>query len=334
MMPSPACHRDIDVLCLGILVADIVLSGAETPPAPGAIKSVASLAMITGGCAANTSVALARLGLRAAAVGKVGDDGFGSFLLSALAGEGVNTAGITVSRETATSAAVAYVYPGGERGFWSFPGANDAVRTDEIDPDLIRSTRVLHIAGTPMLRGFNGEPCARLMCWARANGIVTSLDTIHHQDGDYHLLVGAELRETDIALPSYDEAVKLTGETDPALAARSLHDYGPRIVAIKLGADGCYVSTGERGEYIPSFMAAVTDTIGAGDAFVAGFLAGYLRGCDPFACGRWGNAVGAQCVSGVGASAGIRGLDYTLNMLGEMPVSESISKHPLTTGRL
>ena len=207
-----------DVVCLGILVADVVVSGIDGLPPPGAISPVSGLSLTLGGCAVNTAVCLARLGLRVAVAGKLGDDPLGHFMLDALTAEGVNVEGVRISPGTATGAAVACVRPGGERGFWSLLGANGGLRPADIDPDLVCAARILHVAGSPFLKGFNGAPCASVMRLARSRGVLTSLDTIHYGAG-FRELVEPEMRETDLLLPSYDEAKALSGETAPGATA-------------------------------------------------------------------------------------------------------------------
>ncbi len=88
------------------------------------------------------------------------------------------------------------------------------------------------------------------------------------------------------------------------------------MVGVKMGGRGCYLSYQGREEHIPAFrVRRVVDATGAGDAFVAGFLAGILKGFDPFAAARVANAVAASCVTEVGASTAIQPLEAYLKKL-------------------
>lgn len=300
-----------DVVCLGILVADVVVSGVGGLPEPGAISAVPGMSLNLGGCAANTATCLARLGFKVAVAGMVGDDPLGHFILDSLSAENVSVEGVRISKDIPTGAAVACVYPGGERGFWSLLGCNGALKDGDVDAGLASSGRILHVAGTPYLKGFNGEPCARLMRQARAKGVMTSLDTIHYGAG-FRALVEPEMRECDLLLPSYDEAKSLAGVAEPHFIAENLLGYGAKAVAVKMGAAGAYVSDGIRHGMISGVKVEVADTVGAGDAFVAGFLAGWLKGRSIQECAQWGNVLGAQCVSATGSTTGVRGMEALL----------------------
>src|SRR5215475_2346925 len=121
-----------DVVCLGILVADVVARPIDRAPAPGTLGLVDSIVLRGGGCALNTSSAAARLGLEAAAIGKVGTDPFGNFVLSLLRERGVDDSGVVRDPDVPTSASVALVDSAGERTFLHNPGANDALAPAEV----------------------------------------------------------------------------------------------------------------------------------------------------------------------------------------------------------
>ncbi len=112
----------------------------------------------------------------------------------------------------------------------------------------------------------------------------------------------------DFFVPSYEEAATLTGGKTPERIVAECRKAGATgVVGVKLGARGCYVDHDGRSAYIPARrVRTVVDATGAGDAFVAGFLAATIRGADPFGAARFGNAVAASCVTAIGASTAIR----------------------------
>jgi sugar/nucleoside kinase (ribokinase family) len=122
----------------------------------------------------------------------------------------------------------------------------------------------------------------------------------------------------DYFLPSEDEAVALTGARSPESLVEAFRRAGATgVVGVKLGERGSYLSTPEHAAYIrPVRVRRVIDATGAGDAFVAGFLAGTLTGRDPFDAARLGSAVAADCVTAVGASTAIRPLNAYLRRKG------------------
>jgi ribokinase len=97
----------------------------------------------------------------------------------------------------------------------------------------------------------------------------------------------------------------LTGEIDYCKGADFMVGRGVKIVAVKLGSDGCYVTDGRERHLIEAFNVEVVDTTGAGDAFCAGFLYGLLNDKSLLECGKLGNFVASRCVMKMGARAGL-----------------------------
>jgi len=121
------------------------------------------------------------------------------------------------------------------------------------------------------------------------------------------------LSYVDYFVPSLAEAQALTGLNDPHDVARALLDRGVGVVGLKMAADGCLVMT-RAGEtlHVPAFEVKVVDATGAGDAFAAGFIAGVWQGWTLEQTARLANAVGALCVTGVGAAGAVRSLEETI----------------------
>jgi sugar/nucleoside kinase (ribokinase family) len=114
----------------------------------------------------------------------------------------------------------------------------------------------------------------------------------------------------DFFIPSHEEAMLITGRKTPESIVAYLRRSGaPYVVGVKLGAKGCYLSDGRHAAYVKARkVRKVVDATGAGDAFVAGFIAGTLKGMDAFESARLANAVAASCVSAVGASTAVKAL--------------------------
>jgi sugar/nucleoside kinase (ribokinase family) len=112
----------------------------------------------------------------------------------------------------------------------------------------------------------------------------------------------------DYFLPSLDEATQITGERTPGRIVAVLRAAGARgVLGVKMGRDGSYIDCNNMARWVPPLkVRRVVDATGAGDAFIAGFLAATLKGYDPFEAGTFGNAVAAQCITAVGASTAIR----------------------------
>ena len=301
------------VVCLGIMVADVVGRPLRTLPAPGRLVLVDEMSLHTGGCAVNTAIGLARLGVPVQVIGKIGLDPFGDFLLRQLDGQSVGTRGVSRDPEIGTSTTMVLVDPDGERRFVHYMGANARLTLDDVDWGIIESASILHVAGALVLPGIDGQPTAELLQRAQAAGVTTFLDTVWDDTGRWMDLLGPCLPHVDYFVPSLAEAQALTGLDDPEDVARALLDRGVGTVGLKMGAGGCLVM-GDAGEVlrVPAFEVDAVDATGAGDAFAAGFIAGVWRGWSLERTARFGNAAGALCVTGVGAAGGVRSLPETL----------------------
>ncbi len=123
------------------------------------------------------------------------------------------------------------------------------------------------------------------------------------------------------SFPVLPEGQALTGLDDPVEVAHALLERGVKTVGLKMGVDGCLVMSAE-GQLLrlPAFQVDVVDATGAGDAFAAGFIAGVWQGWQLEKTARFANAVGALCVTGLGASGGVRSLSETLSFMENAPL--------------
>jgi len=300
-MPPP------EVVCAGILVADVICRPVREAPPPGGLALVDALVMRTGGCALNSAIGLARAGVRTALAGRVGRDAFGDFLVASAEAAGVD-ARVARDRELGSSASVVLVSPSGERAFLHHVGANAAFRVEDVPFDAFAGAKAFHLAGAFVMDAMDGEGAAEALRRAREMGMATSLDTVWDARGRWLDLLAPALPHLDCILPSVAEAEKITGRSSPAEIARFFLDRGVRVVALKRGERGAFVTDGRETIELPAFTANVVDTTGAGDAFAAGYVAGLVRGRALRERALLGNAAGAACVSVLGAVPPYRSL--------------------------
>jgi sugar/nucleoside kinase (ribokinase family) len=304
------------VACVGILVADVVAYPVAAYPERGVCVHVQRMELHVGGCASNTGLALAKLGLEAVVIGKVGEDAFGDFLVGELARHGVQVAGIRRTREAGTASTMVMVHPDGERSFIHSMGANALFQSEDIDWQLVEGCQVFHLAGAFLMPAIDGEPAARVLQQARARGLITCLDTTWDATGGWMRTLAPCLPHLDYIVPNYGEASQLTGETNPDRIADRLLKAGLGTVVIKMGGEGCFVKDRERAFHLPAYPVQMVDALGAGDCFSAGFTAGLAMGWDLERTARLANAVGALCVTQLGATTGVRSLEETLAFAG------------------
>ena len=305
----------MDVLSLGIYVVDVLGRPIDEFPEKGKLVLFDELEIHTGGCANNTAIALTRLGLSAGAMGKVGTDAFGDLILQKLMDNGVDTGGMQQDPGSSTSFTFVAVASDGERTFYHYIGANGELCEADLEWEVIKSAKILHIAGALVMPRFDGAPMANVLQKAKTLGITTSLDTAYDATGKWMETLEPCLPYVDMFLPSIVEAQQLTGLSDAREIAQFLRrNYGIHTIAIKMGEDGSYVSTPEREHFATAYPVTAVDATGAGDAYVAGFLAGTLMGWDLKATAELASATGAACVTAIGTTAGIQNLEETLKI--------------------
>jgi sugar/nucleoside kinase (ribokinase family) len=304
-----------DVVCLGILVADVVGKPVDIIPERGKLTLVDRMELHSGGCAANTGVGLAKIGVDTMIIGKVGDDGFGDFMVSFMEKHGIDAGGIVKDKVAATSATMVMVHGDGERSFIHYLGANAEFTEDDVDFEKIKGSKILHVAGSFLMPKFDGEPTAKVLKKAQDMGITTALDTAWDSKGRWMSVLKPCLQYMDYFLPSFEEAKMIAGKEDYKDVAKVLLDEGVKVVGLKMGEMGCYIRTTDNELLVKPFRVDAVDALGAGDSFVAGFLTGVVNGWDLEKTGRFANAVGACCVTALGATTGIRSLEETVEFM-------------------
>jgi sugar/nucleoside kinase (ribokinase family) len=143
-----------------MLVADTVGRPIDALPQKGTLGLIERIELHVGGCGANTSAALARLGMSVALLGKVGSDGFGEYLTTALTAKGVDTRGVRQDASTTTAATIVTVHSDAERSFLHVPGANPLYTVNDVDWEILADAKILHIAGHSA-RGETPQPYHR-----------------------------------------------------------------------------------------------------------------------------------------------------------------------------
>jgi sugar/nucleoside kinase (ribokinase family) len=292
-----------DIVCLGQFTADVVVTPVSALPEKGKAIFVNNISLHNGGCACNTAVALGKLGIDTAVVGKVGCDTFGDFLIKVMNDVNLDTSGIVRDCSVNTSTTTVLVSPDGERSFLHYYGGNAKMSEDDVNYDIIKTAKILHVAAAFLVPGLDGEPMARVLKKAQQMGVKTSLDTAWDAEGRWMQLLEPCLRHIDIFIPSIEEAQILSGKEHASEIAEVFMGYGINMVVLKLGSEGCYARTLEDEFTLPAFkVEKVVDTLGAGDSFVAGFLAATVSGWNLRKACKFANAVGAACVSAKGSS--------------------------------
>ena len=304
----------VDVVCLGILVADVIARPVAELPR-GSLAFLEDIGLHGGGCALNTATAIAALGLSAGVAGKVGADALGDFLLRTLEERGIERRGVVRDADVPTSATVALVDSAGERTFLHVPGANGAIRAEELDREALFGGRALHAGGALVMECLDGQPLADLLGEAHRRGLLTSLVPVWDPTGRWSRLEPC-LPHLDLVSMSLAEGRAVSRETEPARVAAWLRGRGARDVTLTMGPEGCYAAGARFEGDVPAPAVEAVDGTGAGDAFAAGVLYGKLDGWPLERSVRLGCAVGALSTLGVGATLGGAKLQDALALAG------------------
>ena len=316
-MPEPG----YDVVCVGILVADLFVPPLPRLPRPGELQLVDNMLLSAGGCAANAAMDLARLGARVAVAGKVGNDFFAGFVRQELESKGVDVSGIRQSATAPTASTVILPVVGQDRRYIHTVGANADLRVEDVDLDQVSGARILYVGGYLLFPGFEPAGLAQLFQFARGRGIQTILDVAGPRAEQSLSALAPVLPFTDVFLPNQDEAAIITGESDAWQQAKRLLALGARTVVITCGGQGVVVRTQQTAFAAQALPIEFVDGSGAGDAFDAGFVVGLLEG--------WGLERTVAFASAVGASACTQ-LGTTRGVFTRAAALEYLDQHPLT----
>lgn len=294
-----------DIVVAGQIVADVLVRPVDRVDYSLDTQRVEDFRLAGGGDAMNTAVDLAKLGSSVAFCGKVGADGFGRFLLERLEALGVDTKGVAMDGESATSNCLCLINRAGERCFFYYGGANDRMRQESVTESMLRGARALHVGGTYLLPQMDGAGTAELLRRARAAGCSTSMDVTWDPSGRWESVLEPCYPHLGLFMPSINEARRIAGRDDPEAIAGHFLARGVSVAVVKLGGRGCYVGSAEESFYGGVFAVEPVDTTGAGDAFAAGFLHARLLGLGLRQCAKWGAAAAARAIGEVGATEGV-----------------------------
>ncbi|MGZ7209573.1 MAG: carbohydrate kinase family protein [Methanobacterium sp.] len=255
-----------------------------------------------GGSAANTIIGLSRLGIKTGFIGKISNDDDGKLLLHNLKREGVNTENVVIT-EGRSGNVLGFVDEDGERALYVDSGVNDRIKFNEINLDYLNNLRVLH------LTSFVSNS---IEAQKQAMEEISKRITVSFDPGRMYVEKGVNyirdiLDRTNIILINEVELKHLIGNKFPTCKQKAevLLDYGIEIIVVKRGNKGSYVTDGDKSHNIKPFNVNCIDSTGAGDAFNAGFIYGFIKGKDLKESCIMGNFVAGSCIEMEGAIKGL-----------------------------
>jgi sugar/nucleoside kinase (ribokinase family) len=265
----------LDLVVLGDCNPDLLVTGAGEPEFGQVERIVEDAKLVIGGSASITACGAARLGLHIGVVGVVGDDYLGRFMRESLAERGVDVSSVTVDGERPTGISVVLVR-GDDRAILTALGTIPELSAAGVDRVALRTARHLHVSSY-FLQDRLRDELPSLLAEVRAAGSTASVDPNWDPREEWDGGLLETLRGTDILFANAEEVRRIAGEDHVEDAARKLAESGP-LVVVKLGGDGALAISGAEVVRAPALRVDVADTVGAGDSFNAGFLAGFLSG--------------------------------------------------------
>lgn len=274
-----------------------------------------------GGDTSNMIIAAARSDARSAYVTRVGDDDFGRMLLALWAQEGVDTRGVTIDSEAPTG--VYFVRHGLQGHVFSYLRAGSAasrMQPEDLPLDLIREACHVHASGISMaISASAAEAVLAAFAAGRAAGAKVSFDPNLRLKlwplEQARKMIAAAAGMTDYFFPSLEDARVLSGREETSAILDWAHGLGPRVVFLKLGAEGAIVSDGGKRSHIPGHKIRTVDATGAGDCFCGAALARLAAGDSPLEAALFANAAAALATTGFGAVAPLPRREAVLALL-------------------
>lgn len=308
------------VVSLGIHIADILGRHVPYIPEGQGVLLLDEIRITVAGTAAGTAVDLAKLGAEVYAMGAIGEDGLGDFVVNTMQSYGIHTEGLVRKKGVQTSATMLPIRPNGERPALHVIGANGELSYEDINFDIIAQADFLHMGGATLLPRLDGQPMANVLKFAKEHGLTTTFDQVLVKKPNLIDIYGPCLPYVDYFMPGFEEAQMICGLTNRLDVIKFFLDCGAKHTVFKMGGQGSsiawYNSHGTLEEIrLPVFKVPVVDSTGCGDAYCAGFIVGLSMGWNLEKAGLLGTACAALVITGLGSDAGIVNLEQTIEFM-------------------
>ncbi len=301
------------VWVLGDIAFDITLT-VPSFPAVGGDAFAKDLVVALGGCGANISITLARLGISAVLMANIGRDSRGQEALATLAQAGVNITLVTEAGEKPTHLTAIVVTPNGERTIFGYRGASDHFGLDALELSRHARPEAIAVSGYALLGGEQLRAAQAIIEWGAAQCVPVFLDVPAALSASARRAVLQTRANVETLIVGLDEARQLSGSRDRREATAYLSG-GRRRVVLTQGAGSLVYSGPDASLEVDPPAADSVDSTGAGDAFVAALVAARLSGLSPGDTLRAACAFGAVTTESPGAGLGLPGPTEVLAFL-------------------
>lgn len=301
----------------------------------GSLSEVGRFVVGWGGDTSNFCIAASRSGGKVSYITRLGKDEFGDSFVSLWQEEGIDTS--CVDRDPDAATGIYFISRKGSEHFFTYyrrDSAASLMTPDFLPADVIRNARLLHISG--ISQAISTSACDTVFAaidMARKAGTLVSYDPnlrlkLWPQDRA-RAVIHETIALSDLVFPSLDDARSLTGLEDPEEIAGHYLEMGPKVVVVKLGAEGALLAARDHNGKasillkFPPYEVESIDMAGAGDTFDGAFVVQYLRGASLDECVKYGNAAAALTTTGLGCVTPVPHRDAVEALMASQPGQET-----------
>jgi sugar/nucleoside kinase (ribokinase family) len=296
--------KNVDLVVLGEVALDVVLAGVDKIPRRWSeVGNVRAAGIFTAGSAGYVAQCFSKLGGRSAIVGRIGDDSLGKIVVEGFHDCNVSTSSLAVDEAFETEVSTVVVYNDGNKS--SVVSKVPPLRLEKLDPTCLHGAKAFHIGAYLMLPDIWGRDIVRWIRHAEREGISASLDPQMSVTGEWKKAFEGVLEHLDLLLLDEVEVMKISGKKRIHDALEHLFGQGVSTVAVKAGRRGCIVGEYGRIRSVGAFVTKPVSTIGAGDAFDAAFIYGYLHHWPIEKTARFSNVIAALSMTKLGCVTAI-----------------------------
>tara|TARA_B100001057_G_scaffold411992_1_gene427871 strand:+ start:264 stop:1208 length:945 start_codon:yes stop_codon:yes gene_type:complete len=308
-----------DYTSVGFFTFDCLGRPVNSIPPGGDTFFIDEMTLAVSGAAGSAAIVAAKHGLSVQAVGGVGVDDMGDWVIQRLDGFGVDTKNMERVTNFATSSSIVTTRPSGARPALHRKGATGGFYVTDDQIDSVLDTKILHVGGVGLMDAMDEGRTTEIMKEAKNRGCITTLDVFAVTQEDFRL-VEPLLPYTDYFMPSEEEAIALSGLTEFDRVCDVLLRKGAQAVVLTLGAEGAMYRDQKGLSFeIPAYDIDVVCTCGCGDCFNAGFATGLHLGMSPQNCVRIAQASSAQNAMGLGSQAVVSTMEATKAFMEDTP---------------
>jgi len=299
------------VITFSDMCVDLIITGNDVIPQFGQVeKLVQDYTLELGGSCNIFACQAAKMGLRTAGMGRVGNDIFGQLILRRLHDCNVDTRLVEIDPSLKTGVGIA-LCPPGDRAILTYIGTINAVFSSDITDEILKLTHHIHHASHFLHTNLQPD-IADIFQRAHNFHVTTSLDPNWDPEGIWDGDLARILPHTDIFLPNEQEAIHISHKETVSQAAQYFLQKGVKSVVVKSGAKGAFAFIHGEDFFCPVDPVSGGDSIGAGDSFDAGFIAAWFRNHSLKDCLEYGNFCGRSVAAKIG---GLTGQPYWNEML-------------------